>query len=453
MAALVTVFAGASAGAAEQQGATEQARDQGQAADLAQRVKRAQALLEAHQAQQAYALLSEVEFDGAGSLEFDYTLGIAALDAGKPDKATLAFDRVLALNANHAGALVDRGRAHAALGNLADARADFDAALKLNPSAATRAQLEAFLAQLDRRESVAGAKVKGYLAATLGHDSNVNFAASERNVFVPLLQDSVQLSADSVRQRDAFLGLNGGIALDYVLNPRFAWFANLDATTKRNQDMHQFHLSSLDARFGPAWSRERFQLRLALGLGAMQLGDVDYRKHHGAGLEWRYSLNESMQLVAALQQTRYRYRAADAKVFDTNQSVGLLGLSFLIDKDKQAVVSPYLLGGYEDDTGGNLQGNKRVAGAGVSGRWGLTASRSLAWNIGAQRGSYDKTDPFFLKKRTDKRLDVSLALNQQLGKGKHWLLRPQVTWTRQRSNLAPYDFKRAEAGLTLRRDF
>jgi outer membrane protein len=452
MTALVFSLAGAPVAAAEDS-AAGQVRDQAQPSDLMQRLKRAQELLDARQAEQAYALLSEVEFDGAGNVEFDYLLGVAALDAGKPDKATLAFDRVLAVNANYAGALVDRGRAHAALGNLADARADFEAARKLNPSAATRAQLDAFLAQLDRREFVAGAKVKGYLAATLGHDSNVNFAANERNVFLPLLQDSVQLSADSVRQRDAFFGVNGGIALDYVLNPRFAWFASLDAATKRNQDVHQFHLSSLDARFGPAWRRERFQLRSALSLGAMQLGDDDYRKQHGGGLEWRYHLTRDKQLVGALQHTRYRYRSADAKSFDTNQSVGLLGLSFLIGKDKQSVVSPFLLGGYEDDAGGNLQGNKRVTGAGVSGRLALMPWRALSWSLGAQRGRYDKTDPFFLQKRSDKRFDVSLALNQQLGNSKQWLLRPQVMWTRQRSNLAPYDFKRTEAGIMLRRDF
>lgn len=421
--------------------------------DVAQRVQRAKALLDGRQAEQAYSLLSEAEFEGAGDEAFDYLLGSAALDAGKPDKATLAFDRVLALNPRHGGALIDRGRALAALGNLRDARADFAAALKLNPSEATRAQVNGFLAQLDRRESAAAGKVRAYVAATFGHDSNVNFAASGRDVFVPLLQDSIQLSSDSVRQSDAFLGFAGGIGLDYAVSSAFSWFGNLDVTTKRNQDVHQFHLSSVDARFGPGWKGGRFQLRWSLNVGAMQLGDDDYRKQHGTGIEWRLNLTDTKQLVTALQHTRYRYRDIDSKIFDTNQSVGLLGLSFLINEEKQVVVSPYLLGGYEDDNGGNLQGDKRVVGGGLSGRLSLTPTRSLTWNVGAQRGRYSKNDPFFLKKRSDKRIDVSLGLNQQLGENRKWLLRPQVLWSRQQSNLAPYDYERTEVGLTLRRDF
>jgi hypothetical protein len=38
---------------------------------------------------------------------FDYLLGIAALDSGKPDRATIAFERVLAVNPNFAGARLD----------------------------------------------------------------------------------------------------------------------------------------------------------------------------------------------------------------------------------------------------------------------------------------------------------------------------------------------------------
>jgi hypothetical protein len=112
-----------------------------------------------------------------------------------------------------------------------------------------------------------------------------------------------------------------------------------------------------------------------------------------------------------------------------------------------------LLGGYEDDTGGNPQGAKHIAGAGVSGSFALTPARSLSWSVGVQQGSYDAVDPFFAKKRSDKRFDASLEVIQRLGSSKQWSLRPQLTWTRQSSNLAPYDFERWEGNITVRRDF
>src|SRR3954447_12224922 len=60
---------------------------------------------------QAYELLAGAEDPYIGEIELDYALGRAALDAGYPDRATLAFSRVLALDPSHAGAMIDTGRA------------------------------------------------------------------------------------------------------------------------------------------------------------------------------------------------------------------------------------------------------------------------------------------------------------------------------------------------------
>src|SRR3954468_9324165 len=63
-------------------------------------IEQARALLQDSKPSEAYALLEPQEFDLAGDVDFDTLLGIAALDSGKPDKATLAFERVLAVNPN-----------------------------------------------------------------------------------------------------------------------------------------------------------------------------------------------------------------------------------------------------------------------------------------------------------------------------------------------------------------
>ncbi|NNM80359.1 MAG: hypothetical protein HKM01_07890, partial [Gallionella sp.] len=67
----------------------------------------AEALMRAGKPAEAYALLEPLEFERSGEVRFDYLLGIAALDSGKPDKATLAFERVLAVNPNYTAARLD----------------------------------------------------------------------------------------------------------------------------------------------------------------------------------------------------------------------------------------------------------------------------------------------------------------------------------------------------------
>lgn len=58
---------------------------------------RAKRLLEQKQPKQAYDLLLPQEGARAGDPEFDYLLGIAAIDSGEPERGVFALERVLAV--------------------------------------------------------------------------------------------------------------------------------------------------------------------------------------------------------------------------------------------------------------------------------------------------------------------------------------------------------------------
>ena len=74
-------------------------------------VERAKAALAAGNAKQAYDELAPLQDSLSGQPEYDYLLGVAALDSGRNDEAIIAFERVLALIPNHAGAQMDIARA------------------------------------------------------------------------------------------------------------------------------------------------------------------------------------------------------------------------------------------------------------------------------------------------------------------------------------------------------
>src|SRR3990172_10272519 len=58
----------------------------------------ARKLLEQRNAKAAYDLLLPLQSQRAGEIEYDYFLGVAALDAGDPQQAVFALERVLAVN-------------------------------------------------------------------------------------------------------------------------------------------------------------------------------------------------------------------------------------------------------------------------------------------------------------------------------------------------------------------
>jgi hypothetical protein len=64
---------------------------------------------------------------------------------------------------------------------------------------------------------------------------------------------------------------------------------------------------------------------------------------------------------------------------------------------------------------------------------------------------YDRQNPSFAETRRDRQLEASVGLSWALGK--NWLLRPQLSYTRNRSNLELHDYRRAEGSVALRRSW
>ena len=73
----------------------------------------AKRLLAQKQPKQAYDLLLPQEAARAGDPEFDYLLGVAALDSGDRERAVFALERVLAVQPNNHLARAEIARAYA----------------------------------------------------------------------------------------------------------------------------------------------------------------------------------------------------------------------------------------------------------------------------------------------------------------------------------------------------
>lgn len=409
----------------------------------------------------AYALLEPLEFERSGEVRFDYLIGIAALDSGKPDKATLAFERVLAVDPNFAGARLDMARAYYQLGDLVRAKVEFETVLKAEPPEAARATIQKYLAAIDAQLHALDSRVTAYVEGTMGHDNNVNNATGQAQIAVPALGNLLfTLSPSNQKSADSYLGLNGGLSVSHPMNEKFALYAGADIRQRSNSLLTRFDALSLDGRAGGVLKLgEQDSLRAGILAGQYNLNSQHNRDSLGVNGEWSHVFSPANQMSVFLQQVAYRFVDPAMKLEDFDQSVLGAGWRHVFPDGKSAVFSSLFYGEERDvapvalanPAGGRVDGRKQFIGGRAGGQAAFSEDIDVFVNVGGIDGNYSKTNPLFLAKRHDVLTDATVGANWRWDK--LWTLRPQISWSHNQSNISLYGYDRIDASVTLRRDF
>ena len=431
------------------------------AAELAAQEKamqRADALVKAGKPGEAYDLLEPMEFERSGEVRYDYLLGIAALDSGKPDKATLAFERVLAVDPNFAGARLDMARAYYQLGDLPRAQKEFNTVLKQNPPPAAKATIKKYLAAIDTRMHAKDTRISGYLEATAGHDSNVNTSTSQGQVSVPALGNlTFALNSTSLKTEDYYAGWAGGANVIHPVNEQVAVFGGVDLRQRGNMSQTAFDTMTLAGTAGGIFTIDKLNsLRLGLVVGQYTLGSVRYYDDTGINGEWRHVFSPANQMSVFGQHMRYRFvesaRFTGISSQNFDQSVaGASWLHVMPDGESTAFGSAFY-GQERDVTGTRPDGAKHFYGLRAGGQASMMNEKAdLFVNAGLNYGKYSRQNAFFLVNRRDVLYDATAGLNWHWDK--LWTVRPQLTLTHNQSNISIYSYDRADISVTVRRDF
>lgn len=439
-------------------------------------MQKAQELMKEGKAAEAYLLLEAMEFEKAGEVNFDYLLGIAALDSGKPDKATLAFERVLAVKPDFAGARLDMARAYFMLGDLERANTEFGAVLDLNPPPAARQVVKKYLAVIEDRKKAAQTRISGHVEGMAGHDNNISAATNDFSAGV-LSAYGVIMSptGNAVRRDGMFFGLAGGMEVLHTLNDQTSLYGA--ASYKRRDHDSQggdyngqggngkFNSESVDISGGVQFAvkadlfragavyQQYFQNGAATGMS-------NDRDTAGINFEWRRLLDERNQAGAFAQYNQQRYGnqkdAGGVSVSDIDQT--LAGVTWLhaFGGAGNPILFSSLLVGREDAL------NQRVNGTDVSkDYWGvrLYGQYTLSPSLDAFAGfGYQWRNDSSMNARAttiaygkDELSDISLGLNWR--PYTDWTVRPQIIYSQNSSNIALYEYDRTETSITVRRDF
>lgn len=426
-----------------------------------QPLRDAEALMKAGKPAEAYKLLQPLEFDRSGEVRFDYLIGIAALDSGKPDKATLAFERVLAVDPNFAGARLDMARAYYQLGDLPRAKTELETVEKQNPPEAARATIKKYLDAIAAQQAAQQTRFSAYIEGGLGYDTNVNNSTSQSQIQVPVFgNQTFTLSPTNQKAADSYLSVAAGGEINHNLGAHWGLYTGADLRQRGNRTEADFDTQNVDGRAGLTYTDgEKNIFRIGMNGGKYYVARLHNRDSAGFNADWRHVYSPANQISVFAQRGRYFF--IDPLMTINNFVQTTLGAGWLhVIPDGQSVVFSSMFVGSEDDiapitasnpVGGRADGNKSLAGLRIGGQTALNERTELFANLGYQSGMYDKTNAAFLRKRQDRQLDASIGTNWHWDK--NWVLRPQLAYSRNFSNIAIYRYDRIDASLNIRRDF
>lgn len=412
---------------------------------------RARALVDQGKAAEAYEVLAPLEAQLAGDVNYDYLLGIAALDSGRPDKATLALERVLAVNPDFAGARLDFARAYFALGNYARAKTEFEIVLKLNPPETARVTIENYLAAIEQRIPARRGGASGYIEALLGYDTNVNNAIGESQIFVPLFGATFTLSPTNIETSDGYLGLAFGGQVTQHLTPASSVYIAGNIKNRGHFDATEFDTINAELRAGVTTVRAANSYNLGLQLGRLYLDGQPNRNLLGLAAEWRHGLSVKNQVGVFGQYSQLRHQDPAVEVNDVNQALAGLGWVHVLGDGGRSVVFGSVFGGAEQETNGRPDGDKRLGGLRVGTQMLTGNKQTFSASFAFQSGQFSEENLAFLVKRKDLLYDINIGYTWHLAP--NWSLRPQLVHSRNGSTVPIYEYTRTDISFSVRRDF
>ncbi len=420
-------------------------------AQSAPEVERAHRLLREGKAEAAWRLLAPLEKRHAGQPEFDLALAMAATDSGRPNLATFALERLIVMQPGNGTARLELARAYYALRDYERAQRELQFVLQSDPPPAVRALVAQYRERMADLPAAAGPEGwSGYAEAGIGRDGNATVATAQGSIFVPGLGTEVLLDRGFVRDSDSFGSLGVGLqyarALDGGLTALAGadlyarWHADLDIVDAQTVDLQVALRQRMDARDSVQYTLRHHHFEL----------DHDgYRRMHSASAEWTRLYGERARVGLSAQAHRIRYPQESFPASSSDLvALGATG-AYVLDATTRTLAFGGLFAGIDNAVAGRADGDRRILGASAGVQRRLAPGLEGLASASVLQSDYRQRNVDFGVTRGDTQLEAALALSWQLAEG--WYLRPQLTRTRNRSNIVLNDFGRTEASLTLRR--
>jgi hypothetical protein len=287
--------------------------------------------------------------------------------------------------------------------------------------------------------------VSAWLAAEAGHDSNINRATSAKVIDIPLLNyRSLSLPELLVERPSSFAGLSGGVVAGVPITPTLRASFQVQAGLRG-------HVSEL--AYAPHNYLAAAQLEQDIGSSSLGIGG-------SAVQQWlaKYRLLErnAIRLQAATRATETVGLVLSAEwasnTYPQFQGVGTRENSI----ELRASYRPFNLhvAAYQGEEASRTaikDLDRSFDGLSVGWRHPISESWRLAIDASSGRSRYKQFSRLFATRRSDRLMELSLALQIRLGTG--WSLMPKVMMERADSSVALNGYRRTQYLAELRKDF
>ncbi|MCC2638522.1 MAG: hypothetical protein K0Q68_2241 [Moraxellaceae bacterium] len=405
-------------------------------------------LINQRQAGAAFDLLSPLEDERAGDPDYDYLLGLAALESGFGGIAAFAFERCLAVDPKNGPCRVQMARTHLALGENGAAREELQAVQASEPPAEVKSMVSQYLGTLSQREQQEKRRIDFHAQVGTGYDSNVSSTTAESQIALPAFGGlPFVLSGISTKQEDALFQGEVGASLDYSLAPAWKLLADASLSTRQYIDVDAFNNLSADAGLGLAWNTGPNSVLAKLQAQDYRLDDEAFRSLYGMLTQFQHAYSDKAAVSVYLQASHLDYHLgnpdADRFTLGTGYSRGL-------DLSRATTVYAGLYGGQEDSATPGIGLGQDFFGLRLGGNVTLQSRLALTASLSIEQRTFDGISPLFLVEREDTGTDLTLGAVYKLGERAS--LRPAYTYSNSDSNTVLSDYDRHVVTLDLRYD-
>lgn len=408
----------------------------------------ARALHRAGRADDAYRLLDAATEQYAGAIEFDYLLGITAIDAGKPARGIIALERVLAADPRNLQARAEIARAYYLIGETETARREFETVAASPIPSEVRTVIGRYLSAIAQADPVFRKSASLYAEVGFGHDSNVNLGSSANEW---LLSGGIALTPlESSRPVSALfsqLGLGG--AYSTPISGRWQWTNGFALSQRWNSRRTALDTGAIDASTGVTYRFDCHNVSLAAQFQSTIVGGSTLRDAFGGTLQWLCDVDQRTQLGAYLQGFALRYPDSDIR----NGQRWTLGLSGAraLNAGASLLMLGALYAGKETSHSDTPQLEHRLTGARLALSWQASEAVRPFGSVSFEARDYGGAEPLFDRARHDRQLDWRLGLDYLTTKS--LVVTPQIAYTRNNSTIEPNDFSRLQGFLFARYRF
>lgn len=428
---------------------------QDQKGEKARLVAQADYYLNKQQSERAYELLKPLELLYSGEQDYNYVLGLAALDSGRAEEASWVLERVVAISPNHAGARMAMARAFFQLKNYEKAQKEFQILAQLNPPETAKKVIALHLAKIQQiTTKTAEWRFSGNVFAAVGHDSNANSAPTDDTIIpAPWMQAFLVTlgSADGSLQTDAekpspYYELGAANRLEYALPDTWVFWGRYQAKTKQLVDQNDFSTTSLDIAVGSRWYEGPHNVTTELAFNN-SWRDGSHNKDV-ISLQGSYSQALSPRLLLG------GYMVVEDQTFPESEAnnalVTTLGFtaSYIVGQYRPVIFQLGLYGGSDQEQKGRADGDKAMLGGRLGANYIYNQEHSFHADITVTGSEFDQENTIFEKTRSE--TQVNLGVGYQWNINSDLSLKAQLLKNNVHSNIGLYDSEKVEAFLRVK---